>query len=164
MVTAMWKRELHLKSITLEHNKPDEFVRCQWQSSVRVHLVYLTYRWFLAILFLATMIFSICDTGGNTKNSGLQYISKWPIYLTNWGYTVCTMQAILGAWLLTRRLIAERKPGFGTNDYEISFSYKVYWALNTTGIVMAFGITVAYWLTVYDPDHFCGPSYLCSPL
>jgi hypothetical protein len=78
---------------------------------VRVHLVYLTYRWFLAILFLATMIFSICDPGHTTKNSGLQYFIKWPIYLTNWGYTVCTMQAILGAWLVTCRLIAERKPG-----------------------------------------------------
>lgn len=83
----------------------------QWQSGLRVHLVYLTYRWFLAILFVSTMIFSICDTGHSTKHSGLRYISKWPIYLTNWGYTVCTTQAVLGAWLLTRRLIAERKPG-----------------------------------------------------
>jgi hypothetical protein len=40
---------------------------------------------------------------------------------------------------------------FRTNDSKMSLSYKVYWALNTTGIVMALGITVAYWLTVYDP-------------
>jgi hypothetical protein len=83
----------------------------QWQSRLRVHLVYLTYRWFLAILFVATLILSICDPGRSTKNSGLLYISKWPIYLTNWGYAVCTTQAVLGAWLLTHRLIAERKPG-----------------------------------------------------
>jgi len=37
------------------------------------------------------------------------------------------------------------------NDSEMSLSYRVYWALNTTGIVMALGITVAYWSTVYDP-------------
>jgi len=83
----------------------------QWQSRLRVHLVYLTYRWFLAILFVATLILSICDPGRSNKNSGLPYISKWPIYLTNWGYTVCTTQAVLGAWLLTHRLFEERKSG-----------------------------------------------------
>jgi hypothetical protein len=40
---------------------------------------------------------------------------------------------------------------YRTHDSEMSLSYKVYWALNTTGIVMAMGITVAYWFTVYDP-------------
>jgi hypothetical protein len=83
----------------------------QWQSRLSVHPVYLTYRWFLAILFLATMIFSICDPGRGNKNSGSWYISRWPIYLTHWGYTVCTTQALLGAWLLTCKLVAERNEG-----------------------------------------------------
>ncbi|KAJ4450550.1 hypothetical protein ANN_01977, partial [Periplaneta americana] len=151
MLTALWKREFHLKAARLDHGEPEHFVRCQWQSRVRVHLVYLTYRWFLALLFVATMIFSICDTGRSPKSTGLRYISKWPIYLTNWGYTVCTLQAVLGAYLLTQRLIMERKPGFTANASQMSLSYKVYWALNTTGVVMAIGISVAYWLTVYDP-------------
>jgi tRNA splicing endonuclease len=43
---------------------------------------------------------------------------------------------------------------FRTNDSEMSFSYKVYWALNTTGIVLALGITVGYWFTVYDPGKY----------
>ncbi|PSN55912.1 hypothetical protein C0J52_00473 [Blattella germanica] len=152
MVNAIWKREFSPKSILLDYNKPEQFVRCQWQKRLRVHLVYLTYRWFLAILFVATMIFSIFDPGRGSKNSGLRYISKWPIYLTNWGYTVCTIQAVLGAWILTRRVIAERKPGFSINGSDMPLSYKVYWALHTTGIVMAIGITIAYWLTVYDPS------------
>jgi hypothetical protein len=101
---------------------------------------------------VATLVLSICDPGHSNNNSRLSYISKWPIYLTNWGYIVCTTQAVLGAWLLTYRLIEERKSDFRTNDSEMSLSYKVYWALNTTGIVMALGITVAYWFTVYDPD------------
>jgi len=29
MVTAIWKREFNTKSVRLEHNKPDKFVRCQ---------------------------------------------------------------------------------------------------------------------------------------
>jgi hypothetical protein len=43
---------------------------------------------------------------------------------------------------------------FRTNDSEMPFTYKVYWALNTTAIVMALGITVGYWFTVYDPGKY----------
>jgi hypothetical protein len=44
--------------------------------------------------------------------------------------------------------------GFRTNDSEMPFSYKVYWALNTIAIVMALDITVGYWFTVYDPGKY----------
>ena len=29
MLTAIWKREFHPKSIRLDHDRPEQFVRCQ---------------------------------------------------------------------------------------------------------------------------------------
>lgn len=32
MVTAIWKREFHPKSVRLDHDQPEQFVRCQVSS------------------------------------------------------------------------------------------------------------------------------------
>lgn len=76
----------------------------QWQQVENFCLVYVTYRWIIALIFLTTLILSIMDLQNpNTDRR------KWIIYLTHWGYTTCTFQAILAA------LLSSSFPK--TNDY-----------------------------------------------
>jgi hypothetical protein len=53
-------------------------------------------------------MYSIYKTSQDTDE---HFLAKWPIYLTHWGYTMCTVQAILAAGLVTQRYVKERATG-----------------------------------------------------
>jgi hypothetical protein len=85
-------------------------VTIQWQKNATVSIKYLVYRWAFASLFLSVWIWSfISAEQQNTPTEN--FLSKWPIYLTNWGYTLCTTQALLAAVLITHKLNKERTTG-----------------------------------------------------
>lgn len=152
MVNDIWKREFCPRFLRVDHHKPHQFVVCQWQHSQQVHLGYFIYRWCMATLFLTIMICSICDVNRNEKDFGVPYI-KWPIYLTNWGYTVYTFQALLGAFLVTQQYVLEKKHGnYVPVRKRLNFGYKVYWVTHTISVVSSLGITICYWAAVYNPE------------
>jgi hypothetical protein len=85
-------------------------VTIQWQKNATVSITYFVYRWAFAFLFLSVWIWSfISAKEQNTPTEN--FLSKWPIYLTNWGYTLCTTQALLAVGLITHQLIKERSTG-----------------------------------------------------
>lgn len=71
----------------------------QWQREDGASVAYMVYRWIFAAIFCCGLLASLFDIGRET--SGLTYL-KWPVYLTNWGYTVCTIQAIMAAYHVTQ--------------------------------------------------------------
>lgn len=85
------------------------FVSCifQWQTSVYVPSIFLIYRWVFGGIFLITAIGSVIQYVDNNEAQGL----KWLVYLTHWGYMICTAQALLAAGLVTHRYVADRKSG-----------------------------------------------------
>ncbi|XP_021941332.1 protein rolling stone-like isoform X3 [Zootermopsis nevadensis] len=102
------RQEINIRCLGFSHDRPEQFVRCQWQKNDGVSIIYLVYRWIFGILFLSVWIwsfFSAAQQNTPTEN----FLSKWPIYLTNWGYTLCTAQALLAAGLVTQQLVKERK-------------------------------------------------------
>lgn len=61
----------------------------------------------ITIFFFVTWLISIIDvTNPNNPNS---YKTKWLIYLTNWGYTTCMLQSLLGTIMVTSWYIYKRK-------------------------------------------------------
>jgi len=85
-------------------------VTIQWQKKATVSITYFLYRWAFAFFFLSVWIVSFISAEQQntpTENFG----SKWPIYLTNWGYTLCTAQALLAVGFITHQLIKERTTG-----------------------------------------------------
>jgi hypothetical protein len=90
----------------------------QWQKKAEVSVIYLVYRWAFGILFLGVWIWSIISAA--KQNTPVEnYLSKWPIYLTNWGYTLCTIQALLAAGLITQQIVKERRSGaYYRNSWE----------------------------------------------
>jgi hypothetical protein len=82
----------------------------QWQKNAGVSIIYLVYRWLFGILFLGVWISSFISAA-QQNTSTENFLSKWPIYLTNWGYTLCTAQALLAAGLIMQQLIKEKTTG-----------------------------------------------------
>ncbi|XP_069675663.1 protein rolling stone-like [Periplaneta americana] len=150
MMKTLWRREINSRCLGFSHEQPGQFVRSQWQRNEGVSIVYLAYRWLFAVFFLSVWIFSFISA--RRQNSPTEnFLSKWPIYLTNWGYSLCTAQALLGAGLVTHRLVKERVTGFTEDHASMPVVYKVYWLLHTLAVVIAFGITGSYFVVDYDP-------------
>ncbi|KDR06548.1 protein rolling stone-like isoform X1 [Zootermopsis nevadensis] len=144
------RQEINIRCLGFSHDRPEQFVRCQWQKNDGVSIIYLVYRWIFGILFLSVWIwsfFSAAQQNTPTEN----FLSKWPIYLTNWGYTLCTAQALLAAGLVTQQLVKERKTGFTTDHAQTPVIYKAYWLLHTLAVVTAISITGSYFVIDYDP-------------
>ncbi|XP_046388072.1 protein rolling stone-like isoform X2 [Ischnura elegans] len=83
------------------------------------------------------------------EDTGFPYVAKWPIYLTNWGITACTVQAVLGAVIILQKKFS-RKDGSKMNEMPVL--YQCYWALHTTACVIAPAITILYWGLVYQSE------------
>lgn len=75
-----------------------------------MRIQYLIYRWILACVFCCILIASILDLG-RPPHPYIHY-AKWPIYLTHWGFLVCTIQAVLAAVIVTQtHWYTSEKPG-----------------------------------------------------
>ncbi|XP_046663058.1 protein rolling stone-like [Homalodisca vitripennis] len=120
----------------------------QWQKTAGISMYYLVYRWTVACMFLSILLASIVDVG-RSENTVAHY-AKWPIYLTHWGFTVCTIQAVLGAYLVTSARLQQDKEEDG-GAMKMDGSLRAYWILHSCGTVGAFAITGIYWLFVYNP-------------
>lgn len=79
-----------------------------------------------------------------------EFGDKWFIYVTNWGYTVCTLEVtivwlMLTAWTIT---YFTEKELFKKKALKM---YRAFWLLNTIATPLAFGITTVYWIDFWPP-------------
>ncbi|KAJ9576028.1 hypothetical protein L9F63_007128, partial [Diploptera punctata] len=149
MLKATWAKEINRRALGFSYDRPQQFVRSQWQRAEGVSIVYLVYRWMFAVFFFTVLIYSIYRI--SLDPSDKYPLAKWPIYLTHWGYTMCTVQAILAAGLVTQRYIKERATGFIEDHAHMPRIYKTYWLLHSMAVVIAIGITGSYFVVDYNP-------------
>uniref|UniRef100_A0A1B6C3D6 Protein rolling stone n=1 Tax=Clastoptera arizonana TaxID=38151 RepID=A0A1B6C3D6_9HEMI len=151
MVLDLWKTKLHPILMKKEQQSPHVFLKCQWQKKEEISKCYIIYRWLLASIFSSTMIASLLGLGKPFQ--GNEYYLKWFIYLTHWGFSIATIQAILAAVLITRIYLKQkRKLDLKEETLKMKTSFKVYWILHTVSVVAAFSISILYWSFVYDPS------------
>ncbi|XP_068139993.1 protein rolling stone-like [Drosophila tropicalis] len=131
-------KEFQRSKFSLYHEERGVFCRSQWQQGDR-SILWLIYRWLFAAFFGICMIMSVVETF---------YGGRWFIYLTDWGFTLCTYTAIYGAVITT--IYYFRPFYFAPN----SCALKIYWASHFTSTVLAFMITLVFWSAVYPslPD------------
>ncbi|XP_046999853.1 protein rolling stone-like isoform X3 [Schistocerca americana] len=114
MMKGFWKKAFSAEHFKIDHQTANIFVKSQWQLRDGISVPYLLYRAVVAIFFLAVFIVSLLGTSMMQKKSVLGW--KWLIYLTNWGITMCTIQAIFGlvivyiAKLKEKHQISEQHP------------------------------------------------------
>lgn len=106
------------------------FVMCthsltQWQNDHDVSILYLIYRWLSAIWFLAVCSCSVLDIGRGDEPRFENHYAKWWIDLTNWGLVLCSVQAWLGAIIVTQGLMIDRD-AFGIYFESFSLAFLFY--------------------------------------
>ena len=94
MVKRVIKKELELENCGFEHNPVDSVVRSQWQSTSH-SMIYLIYRWLVAIFVVAVVIIGL---EGHLRRFGF---GTFLIYLTRWGITINMIVGVYGAILVT---------------------------------------------------------------
>lgn len=136
------RKHFTVKNIYPIHDDPAIFITCQWQKNrTKPNQLYLLYRTVVMLIFLVTWMNSIIIEGR---------AGKYPIFLTNWGYTGCTVQSVLAFVML---FVAELATYFQNmvSVHKVTLKmYPVYWLLNTVTTPTAFAITTVYWSVLYD--------------
>ncbi|PSN55936.1 hypothetical protein C0J52_00471 [Blattella germanica] len=105
MLKALKRNEINVRALGFSHDRPNHFVKSLWQKAEGVSIIYLVYRWLFCLFFISVWIYSLYDASLNNHGHTLK---RWPIYLTHWGYTLCTVQAITATSIVTQRFIKER--------------------------------------------------------
>lgn len=148
----LWKKQFTAERFSIKHHDPKVFILSQWQKDDTPSLVYLTYKWITTLFFIATWTLSIIDI--SHLNDPAVNRAKWLIYLTNWGFTACTIQSVLCTAMLTICYLDARSRGSEASltgeNHKVLQLYKVYWTANIIATDIAFGITIIYWALIYD--------------
>lgn len=130
-----------------------QFYKCQWQKSPDLIWGYILYRWIIAVIFSVVLLAAILDMCKTT----LVEFSKFFIYLTHWGFILCTVQALMGAILVTRKYNKLQMAKTDSEKKQMLLAPSnladVYWIVYTMSVVSAFGITIIFWTKVYIPTY-----------
>ncbi|CAG9855101.1 unnamed protein product [Phyllotreta striolata] len=138
-----WKNKFDFRKFAPIHSDPNIFISSQWQrNKTDPNLIYLIYRTAVMLFFFITWVITIVRESGK---------GKWPIFLTNWGYTTNTVQATLAFIMLFFSYIGStcNKPKIKESVLSL---YSVYWVAynvaSSTGLV----ISVIYWTVIFDAN------------
>ncbi|XP_028139726.1 protein rolling stone [Diabrotica virgifera virgifera] len=149
MLTPLWRDHFAPKNFYLLHDDPNVFLTSQWQrNKTEPNIKYLIYRTIVMLIFFITWILSIIEGSGK---------GKYPIYLTNWGYTGCTIQALIAFLMLFMAVLATKYKSMHRTKEKTLKLYPVYWLLNTVATSTAFAITTIYWSVIYNPKKVTNP-------
>lgn len=122
------------------------FSEPQWQE--HVSLWYILYRWFIFGCWGTIIICSIFEIGSYRPEGKRK---TWVIYLTHWDLILGVGHSALGAILVSRRLYLQRQATFDPDTMRLGKIEHVYWFLYTVTSSVALGVTILYWVAVYDP-------------
>jgi len=124
------------KVLRLNHQQPEEvFFKSQWQRGDK-SLNYLIYRWIVAVYFIAiTLVFITISAIDGA-------IGFYFIYLSNWEILLCMFTSTLSAIIVTLNFF---------DKVSIVSTYKLYWFLSNSSIVLA--LVIAIPITSLDSEY-----------
>lgn len=124
------------------HHEPILFVVSHWQCNKKQPGVfYLIYRSAVAAFFLTTWGMSFGASG------------SWAIYLTNWGYTLATLQATFGFILSCGTVLSHAFTANNVHDIFLKL-YPIYWVLHQMAVPIGFMITIIFWTLLFEDMPF----------
>ncbi|KAL1492820.1 hypothetical protein ABEB36_011002 [Hypothenemus hampei] len=146
MLGRNFRKHLTLKPLRLQHDSPTEFIVSQWQhDKSKINLKYCVYRVSIFIIFFVSWIFTYLKEPPIGK-------PRWPIYLTNWGFTLIMLQNLLNSIMLIVSLISEKVINKSDLKEKIVRIYPVYWAFNIISTPVAFTISIIYWTLIFGAE------------
>jgi len=127
-----------------------------WIGGDKVSYTYLTYKWFLAILFLVGLVQSIIQNTLHFLELGEgENVYKYFIYLTNNGRLVACAACLLEAVLVSFRWRRERTGGKVSQEEEddrLPLLLRVLWTLCNISASLSVMISLVYWTALYNPE------------
>lgn len=133
-------KEFRTDKCGFNHIAPDDFVKSQWQTRTK-SITYLIYRWLISIFFIAVVIYSMV--------TGMHY-GMYFIYLTNWGIMMCMLTNALGAILVSIWYLHPEFADRVVDSNAMPISFKIYWAMHITTLIVSIVITIVYWSILYN--------------
>ncbi|XP_011189322.2 protein rolling stone [Zeugodacus cucurbitae] len=133
-------KEFQREKFLLTHEPAEDFFKSQWQSQPK-SIIWLIYRWLLAVTFAVGVLGSLIQT----FNEG-----KWFIYLTDWGFFLCLYTSLFGAILVTIYYCSK------DNIPVPPWALKLYWASYWITLCLATLITFIYWIFIFPTDNQSG--------
>lgn len=115
----------------------------------KLKLWFLIYRYFLAFCWTIITILSATES---VAWKPFHQIEKYLIYLTHWDLILGSIQAILGATLVTKRWTLQKNPNFNPDQMYLTKLDKTFWFLNVAVCSVAVTVTVIYWVALYNPN------------
>lgn len=146
-----WKDHCNIKPT---HYDPRLFITSQWQldrDSPSIIYLLLRVSIFLAFLVIAILTY-ILETEDGQKT--------WGIYLTNWGLSICTIQAFFSFSMLFYAVIAHYRFEKGKLVKFVSNLYWLYWMVSTIAIPLAFTISLIYWTFLYQAEYWSTMNFM----
>nr|XP_012226178.1 PREDICTED: protein rolling stone-like isoform X2 [Linepithema humile] len=149
MVSKFWCQEIGRRWRQAGKQQPPQ-ARLMTEPKCQSHVAswYVTYRW---IIFYVWAGFFVCSVGEFGSYNPLKQYEKWLIYLTNWDVVLGFTQASIGLYLVLKRWYLQKVTSFDACLLRLEFTERLYWFLYVVTTNMAIGVTVCYWVTVYDP-------------
>lgn len=150
MVNKFWCQEIRRRWHQVGKQEPPHArlltePKCQSQ----VGTWYLLYRWSIFLLWTSFTICSVFEFGSYRPQ---QQYEKWLIYLTNWDILLGISQALLGGILVSQRWRLQKLADFDPCGIRLGSTERAYWFLYVVTTNLAIGVTVCYWLAVYNPE------------
>ncbi|KOX70314.1 Protein rolling stone [Melipona quadrifasciata] len=148
MVNKFWCQEPTKKWFYRKDQPPHPRVFSEPKCQKHVATWYLLYRWLIFLAWACILVCSIFEIGSQKPVSAYD---TWPIYLTNWDLVLGVGQALLGCFLVLRRWKLQKISDFDPSALMLGSIDKIYWYLYVVTTSTAFGVTITYWCSIFDP-------------
>lgn len=150
MVSKFWCHEIGRRWRQAGKQEPPR-ARLLTEPKCQSHVAtwYLFYRW---IIFLVWASFVICSVFEFGSYKPLFQYEKWLIYLTNWDVVLGFTQALIGGILVSKRWRSQKISGFDPCGLKLESTERLYWFLYVVTTNLAIGVTLCYWVAVYNPE------------
>lgn len=148
MVNKLWCQEAARKWFYKKDQPPHPRIFSEPKCQKHVATWYLLYRWLIFMAWACIIVCSIFEFGSYQP---VPAYNTWPIYLTNWDLMLGLSQAFLGGFLVLRRWKLQKVSDFDPSTLIVGSIDKVYWFLYVVTTSTAFGVTITYWCSIFDP-------------
>ncbi|XP_066248383.1 protein rolling stone-like [Euwallacea similis] len=146
ILTQSCKLRLTLKPFNLKHEPTTDFIISQWQyDRTSPSIVYASYRVSIFIIFFVSWIFTYLKEPPAGK-------PRWPIYLTNWGFTFCLIQSLLSSLMVVGSLLGDRLASKNSFKEKALKLCRAYWITNVIASPVAFTISIIYWSLIFKAE------------
>ncbi|KAH1009199.1 protein rolling stone isoform X2 [Dendroctonus ponderosae] len=147
-MVVTWKDNFILSNIWPTFGSPEIFVMSQWQRDKQTpSYLYVLLRVAIFLTFFTIWILSYTMESSSNK-------PKWPLYLTNWGLTVCTIQSFLSSLMLICAILGTNVLDNSELTQSALKAYKTYWITNSMATTIAFTISFVYWTLIHQPEYW----------